>query len=177
MKNIWICLSEKKSKNKMKNFLNNITSKVRFPIVKFNISQRYKVPNISVNELEKRIKNNNSELTIFDTRSSEEYLKSHIQNSIHVDPKTNPKKFIEKFEEKLKRMDLVFYCSVGERSSKFLKKVEKLAKDNGANLLFNLNGGIFDWYNKNKKIYNNLGETDSIHPYNDKWGLFVKKRK
>ncbi|HCQ29365.1 MAG TPA: rhodanese-like domain-containing protein, partial [Flavobacteriales bacterium] len=42
--------------------------------------------------------------------------------------------------------------------------------------VFNLYGGIFDWKNKGFRVVDNQGkETEKVHPYNEKWGVWLTK--
>jgi len=40
----------------------------------------------------------------------------------------------------------------------------------------NLRGGVFAWHNQARPLENEAGTTDTIHPYNDKWGKLVERR-
>ncbi len=54
---------------------------------------------------------------IFDVREKQEFDVSHIKNAIRIKPDIDSIKFIETFSNQLKGKNLVFYCSVGRRSS------------------------------------------------------------
>ena len=81
---------------------------------------------------------------------------------------------IQSVEKLDKSKTIIIYCSVGYRSEKVTKKLEKV----GFKTVYNLYGGIFEWYNQGLPIVNNDGrETDKIHAYNEKWSQWVKGRK
>ena len=73
-------------------------------------------------------------------------------------------------------MDVVFYCSVGERSSQMAKKADKLLRERGAHGVYNLRGGIFAWHNATNPLVDAKGITPYVHPYNDKWGELLVHR-
>tara|TARA_Y100000589_G_scaffold317298_1_gene343181 strand:+ start:112501 stop:112965 length:465 start_codon:yes stop_codon:yes gene_type:complete len=112
---------------------------------------------------------NNKPVVILDAREQEEYNVSHLPGAIYVG--------YDDFEpEKLKHIDksktIVVYCSVGYRSEKIGEKLKALGYKN----VFNLYGGIFDWKNKGFRVVDNQGkETEKVHPYNEKWGVWLTK--
>ena len=63
------------------------------------------------------------------------------------------------------------YCSVGYRSEKISEKLEKLGYTN----IYNLYGGIFEWKNVGKKVYDNKGQvTEKVHAYDNVWGRWLQ---
>lgn len=102
---------------------------------------------------------------IFDVREQDEFEVSHISNAIRIPPQMSPEDFLNRFGENLNNKLLIFYCSVGERSSRF---TELLTVQKGT-LNFeaaNLKGGLFKWHNENRPVTNKHGSADAIHPYN-----------
>ena len=109
-------------------------------------------------------------------RKKDEYEVSRLAQAIRVDPDMSAKAFADKYGSLLTEKNVVFYCSVGYRSSIFLERVEASATTAGARSLANLRGGIFRWYNKGYPVVNARGETDEVHPYDRIWGRLLKKR-
>ena len=140
------------------------------------VEKKFPVPNISHQELRERIDDNRAPL-LFDTRKMEEFVVGRLKDAIQIDPDMEAEAFMNIHGNKLKDRDVVFYCSVGYRSSIFLERVEVMAEKAGAGKLFNLRGGIFRWYNENNPVYDEDGETGEIHPYDAVWGALVVKRK
>jgi rhodanese-related sulfurtransferase len=106
-----------------------------------------------------------------DAREKVEYNVSHVENSVWVGYDDFDIQSVEKLD---KSKTIIIYCSVGYRSEKVTKKLEKV----GFKTVYNLYGGIFEWYNQGLPIVNNDGrETDKIHAYNEKWSQWVKGRK
>ena len=113
---------------------------------------------------------------LFDTRAQAEYDTSRIESGIRVSPNMSAEDFMEKFGQQLPDKHLVFYCSVGSRSSEFVVRVQDVALNEGARSLANLRGGIFRWYNEGNPVVNKNGETNDIHPYDDEWGKLIIQR-
>lgn len=102
-----------------------------------------------------------------DARELEEYQVSHIPGARYIG--------FRKFDEDLlagidRDNNIIIYCSVGYRSEKIGKKMQKM----GFTSVYNLYGSIFEWINHGLPIENNQGiATDTIHTYNKKWGKWV----
>ncbi len=105
---------------------------------------------------------------LLDAREQSEYNVSHLKNARYV----GYKKFDTNCLVGLEKTDtIVVYCSVGYRSEKIAEKLEKMGYKN----VYNLRGGIFDWSNKGYSLYNALGPTSKVHPYDNNWGKWVTK--
>ena len=123
----------------------------------------FTVPVIDVPEA-----NENADDYIFlDARELEEYQISHIPGARYI----GYKKFDEDLLEGISHDDkIIVYCSVGYRSEKIGKKLEKL----GYTSVYNLYGSIFEWINCDLPLENQQGiATDSIHTYNKNWSQWV----
>jgi len=124
------------------------------------------VPIIKSNQVIK-LQQNSKEIVFFDAREIQEYEMSHIKNSIHIGYDGFNKNKIASID---KNMTIVVYCSVGYRSGKIGKQLREI----GYTSVFNLYGGLFDWANNGNKMYNSNGEIEIVHPYNKKWGKWLK---
>lgn len=128
---------------------------------------KFSVPIITVDSLEKL----GDKVILLDAREKEEYKVSHLKGAIHIG--------YEDFElSKLlnipKDQQIIVYCSIGYRSEKVGKKLQKAGYKNVANLY----GSIFEWVNQDNKIYNdNEEETHQLHTYNQKWSKWVSNPK
>jgi rhodanese-related sulfurtransferase len=106
-----------------------------------------------------------------DTREKEEHNVSHIKDAVWVG--------YDDFDiSRVKNLDksktIVIYCSVGYRSEKVTKQLEKA----GFKKVFNMYGGLFEWYNEGYPMVDNDGKTTTrIHTYNKKWSKWVEARK
>ena len=114
---------------------------------------------------------------IFDIRKTDEYNVSHIAGAILVSPKMSANSFLEKYNDAAKGKTVIFYCSVGQRSSIFANRVQDGLKNSGTVAVFNLKGGLFDWHNENLPLVTTSNEpTEYIHPYNKFWGRMVNQK-
>ena len=117
-----------------------------------------------------------NDVLLLDVREQDEYAVSHIPGAVRVDPGIGKTRFLAMYREKLKGKKLVFYCSVGVRSSILASRVRGGALKAGATQVQNLTGGIFRWHNARKSLVSRGGVTDYVHPYNRRWGQLVKRR-
>ena len=108
---------------------------------------------------------------LLDTRKKEEYEVSHLKNAIWV----GHKEFDEdRVRSKIpdKEATIVVYCSIGVRSENIGEKL----MDMGYRNVKNLYGGIFDWKNTDRPVYNlNNQQTDSVHAFSKHWGKLLTK--
>ena len=125
------------------------------------------VPYIFVEEL--AIPKN--EVVILDAREPLEYKVSHLKNAICVGyDDFNLKKTIKKLSDK--QQTIVVYCSLGIRSEDIGEKLKKAGYTN----VYNLYGGIFEWKNKDFKVYNTENsETENVHTFNEAWSKWLLK--
>lgn len=101
-----------------------------------------------------------------DARERKEYEVSHIQNAQwagYDDFRLNRLADIPKDKK------LIVYCSVGYRSEKIAEKL----KEAGYTNVYNLYGGIFEWKNQGKAVYNDNGKTEKVHAFDRKWGFWL----
>lgn len=105
---------------------------------------------------------------LLDAREKEEYNVSHIKGSTFVGYKNFDASTLSHLD---KSKPVIVYCSVGYRSEKIAEKLEK----KGFTEVYNLYGGIFEWVNQDKPIYNKGGQTRNIHPYSWLWGQWLSK--
>jgi rhodanese-related sulfurtransferase len=93
----------------------------------------------------------NHDYTLLDVRSQGEYDDTsssaglnigHIKNSMHIDIRELPKRWKELLVYKDK--PLFIYCSHSQRS----RRASRLLSDSGFTKLYNINGGLTDFYNQ-----------------------------
>lgn len=141
------------------------------------IALKHSVPQLTVDSLATRLATADSVgLLLLDVRSPDEFAISHIRGAVRVDPDITADKFVRLFGTSVKDQQLVFYCSVGYRSSILLERVQQQALDAGAISLTNLRGGIFRWYNERRPLYDQAGPVDTVHRYDAFWGRLLQKR-
>lgn len=110
-----------------------------------------------------------TEIVLFlDSRELKEYETSHIKNALYVGYNDFD---IKRMDSIAKEQKIVVYCSVGYRSEKITEKLEKAGFEDVSNLY----GGIFEWVNNEKPVYNTNGKTDSVHTFNKAWSKWLLK--
>jgi len=134
------------------------------------IKEIYKntVPIIKPENLIKKL-NQGQEIIIIDTRTKDEYNISHIKTALLINyDNFNP----ESVKDFSKSSELVLYCSIGYRS----ERLGEILIQMGFTNVYNLYGGIFEWFNKENEVVNSNGEkTNKIHSYSRKWAKFVER--
>lgn len=136
------------------------------------IEQKY--PNVSHIDIATVLDKN--DVMYFDVREIGEYDVSHINDAIHVSPSISNKEFVHAYKHLLNNKTLIFYCSVGRRSSELIRRLQHELNFLGVWDIYNLEGGIFLWHNEGMEVENNNGTTDLIHPYNTVWGRLINDR-
>ncbi len=114
-----------------------------------------------------------SDVIVFDTREEAEFSISHVPGAIHVHPNITPQDFIEKFGDRLKDKTVLFYCSVGVRSSNLVRKLDHDIRRLGGRSAANIRGGIFSWHNHGNPLSRANSSTDAVHGYSPKWGRYL----
>ncbi|MEL6163650.1 MAG: rhodanese-like domain-containing protein [Cyanobacteria bacterium J06628_3] len=107
--------------------------------------------------------------TILDARSQEEYVVSHLKSAQLIG--TNNLDVAVLSEIPL-NTSIVVYCSVGYRSARIVKQLQKAGYQN----VFNLSGGIFEWVNQGKPVFKDNHPVTVVHPYNFLWGKLLKSK-
>lgn len=113
---------------------------------------------------------------IFDVRGQAEYDVSHIEGAIRIDPNMSPYAFMHIYSNTLNGKIIVFYCSVGRRSSAFASSVNTLVKKSGVTGSYNLAGGLFQWHHEERLLMQNGKPTNAIHPYNWFWSRLISNK-
>ncbi|MFB6257619.1 MAG: rhodanese-like domain-containing protein [Flavobacteriales bacterium] len=124
-----------------------------------------KVPFISVDSLKEA---DSSSYMLLDTRSRAEYEVSHIPGALWVGQDLDPQKLPDRIEGQM----VITYCSVGKRSEDY---AATLSKRRDSVQIRNLYGGIFEWVNRGYQVVDEAAPSDSVHAYNKKWGVWLKK--
>lgn len=140
------------------------------------IGRMHRVVNLTTDELAVMLAGSDPPL-LFDIRTVEEYEMSRISTAVRLDPGIGSDDFAARYGSLVEGRDLVFYCSVGQRSSELLEGLEGVCGKVGAKSFRNLGGGIFRWYNEGKMVVNASGMTDDIHEYDPIWGMMVERRR
>ncbi len=141
------------------------------------LERQFPVAQIDADSLAALLASGQGSLLLFDTRAPQEYATSRIKGALQVDWNMDEARFSRRFGEMVRGRNVVFYCSIGYRSSAMLQELGDYLDSAGVLQAANLRGGIFRWYNEGRTVVDSLGmPTDSIHPYDDDWARLVKQR-
>lgn len=113
---------------------------------------------------------------VFDVREQDEFDVSHILGAIRVDPDIDGDTFLREFATVVEGKNVLFYCSVGRRSSELASRVNTPLLTKGSLSVSNLENGIFGWHNEYRPLMSQSTVTDFVHPYNRWWGRLIKRR-
>ncbi|MCC2545140.1 rhodanese-like domain-containing protein [Hymenobacter sp. BT175] len=131
---------------------------------------RETVPLMQPAELAARLQRAPQSVLLLDARTPAEYKVSHLAGARLVD--------FDHFEQAdfsgLPRdRTVVVYCSVGYRSERVGERLQTL----GFATVRNLYGGIFQWVNEGRPVFNAKGATTNIHPYSALWSSWLSRGK
>ena len=141
--------------------------------VKAQVERDYKgVAHMETAELAKLLQSGEN-ILLFDVREEQEYRVSHIPGAIRVSPSIWGWSFLRQYGERVKGKKIVFYCSVGVRSSILAERTQQGLRKPGALQVKNLIGGIFAWHNEKRPLVNAKGPTPYVHPYDSHWGKLI----
>jgi len=135
------------------------------------------VHQMEAGELAELLRKKAEDILLLDVREPDEYGVSHLANAKRVDPGIWRSSFMQRYAKAAKGRTVVFYCSVGVRSSKLAAYVGDALRKSGAKAIYNLKGGVFNWHNRKLPLMNAKGPTPYVHPYDQYWGKLVERRK
>ena len=124
------------------------------------------VPLISCKQLSQKI--TSEEVVLFDARAADEYAISHLYKAQQIGYDSFQLASVANLP---KNKTIVIYCSIGYRSEKIGEQLLSAGYTN----VYNLYGGIFEWSNQSRPLFDSRGRSKSIHPYNESWGRWLKK--
>lgn len=121
------------------------------------------VPILSVDELHP---DSLTTYQLVDSRERGEYQVSHLPNATWVGYEDFDLSRVEKLN---KNKPVLVYCSIGVRSEKIGRKL----KAAGFKEVYNLYGGIFEWFNQKQPAVDSSGTTSKIHGYSKVWSIWL----
>lgn len=136
-----------------------------------DIQEEHPVENLSVQDL-----TIDQAVVLFDVREMDEFRVSHLSGALQLDPDLSAEDFFAQYANVIKDKTVVFYCSVGLRSSRMLERVEEDLPDAGVTEAFNLKGGIFEWHNNELPLVKQTEVTRQVHPYNRYFSRYLIDR-
>ena len=152
------------------------TYKPKLTKVHEDIAATYR--NVSHIDAEIFSKLKSEDLVIFDVREFVEYEVSHLQGAIHLDPKISAFDFEAIHSHLVEDKTVIFYCSVGKRSTALASQLQPIIVNSGAIDAFNLIGGIFQWRNDSRQLVRaQERKTTKVHPYNKYWARYISSKR
>jgi rhodanese-related sulfurtransferase len=125
----------------------------------------FSVPAIDVDSLRKV----RDGVLVLDAREPKEYAVSHIPGAMHIGYDAFQASALDSLD---RNIPVVVYCSIGYRSEKIAKKLQK----QGFSQVSNLYGSIFEWANRGYPLETGQGEgTKKLHTYSRLWSRWVKR--
>jgi rhodanese-related sulfurtransferase len=135
-------------------------------------------PNVAVMptaELE-AIEKSGQPVVLLDARSDAEFAVSRIEGARRVDPSMSATQFEDAFGTDLKGRKVVVYCAVGGRSSTLASRIDRVAKEAGADGVYSLQGGIFRWHNEKRPLVGPVGATNEVHPFSANAARLIERQ-
>lgn len=129
---------------------------------------RETVPTIQAAALADMLLAKPKKVLLLDTRTPAEYKVSHLTGAKFVNFDSFEK---NDFAGLSRGQTVVVYCSVGYRSERVGERLKAL----GFSDVRNLYGGIFQWVNEGRLVYNAAGPTRQIHPYSVLWSAWLRQ--
>lgn len=112
------------------------------------------------------------DLLVIDCRKPHEYAVSHLPGAVNLTSASEVAEYLK--DTGRTPHEIVAYCSVGYRSSKLARTLQK----NGFENVANLRGSIFAWANEDRPLETADGtEVFVVHPYHDFWAKLLKPGK
>lgn len=139
------------------------------------ITRRFGVSEITVAAVAGRIERN--DLLLFDVRTADEFQRGHLPAAIRVDPDETAESFLRQHGDRLRAHrggPIVFYCSVGMRSSIFIDRIGAALEPAAAGGLFNLRGGLFRWVAQGGALVSD-DRVGALHPYDANWETLLQR--
>ena len=138
-----------------------------WPAVKERIRSEFpEVRQISADELRARMTAAEPAPLLLDVREEAEYRVSHLRGAVRVDPGGGVSAWLEGTS---RDTPIVAYCSVGYRSSAFVRRLT----EGGFTSAANLEGSIFEWANRGLPVVREGREVRQVHPYDARWGVLL----
>ncbi len=113
---------------------------------------------------------------LIDVREQEEYAMSHLAGAIRVDSKGSPRQLGAVLAGARAGTPIIFYCSVGARSSAFAERAQSFLSAHGIRRSVNLRGGIFAWQRR-FPVENKEGPSREVHPFNNCYAHLISDHK
>lgn len=109
-----------------------------------------------------------SAFLLVDVRESREFAVSRLPGAVRLDPEAGDEEALGLIRAHRAGRPVLFYCSVGVRSSELAQRLQRqLAKEGAPSA--NLAGGIFAWAKQGRALESPEGPTRRVHGYDRTW--------
>jgi rhodanese-related sulfurtransferase len=116
------------------------------------------------------------DVVLVDVRKSEEFAVSRIDGAIRIDPAASARDVAARLRDLAPGKPVVFYCSVGVRSSRLASRSQARLTELGAIGVYNLSGGVFSWHNEGRALVDARGQTPLVHPHGNAWRKLLRRK-
>jgi rhodanese-related sulfurtransferase len=117
------------------------------------------------------------DVVVFDVRTQAEYDEGHVPGAVRLDPDMSAADFVRHFGASVRGKDAIFYCTVGERSGRMIRRVQEVAERVGARGAYNMRGAMFRWHLEGRPVVAGGRLVGDIHPYDDAWQRLLDAEK
>lgn len=140
--------------------------------VEREVIRRYPVPDIVPATLAAML--SQGQVTLFDVRTLEEFETGHLPGAIRIEPGSSAADILAAHRDRLDDGPVVFYCSVGVRSSQIMSAtLHQIAPHSRAGA-YNLRGGVFRWTAEGRTLVKGAAQGEA-HPFNESWGQLLAR--
>ena len=157
-------------------FVGNVAMADGLGRMEWLVDVRYDIPEVTVDEAKTALANSSAEWVVLDVREPDEFAVSRLPGAVRIPPDADIETFTQVVGDSLADKRVLFYCSVGQRSSKLASRMEDAVREAGGLGVANLRGGIFRWHGAYGQLVNADGPVDRIHPYNAVWGKLMPRK-
>ena len=116
-----------------------------------------------------------SAFVVFDVRERGEFDVSHVPGAEPLSPHASRSQALAQIGARARDRVVIFYCSVGQRSSRMADQTGPALRGRGARDIYNLRGGVFAWHDEARPLVDGFGPTSYVHPYSAAWGRLLAR--
>ncbi len=103
---------------------------------------------------------------LLDCRAEEEFAVSHLVGAVRFAGGKDLSAVTNSVRP------VVVYCSVGYRSAGVAERLQ----ESGVREVYNLEGSIFEWANRDYPLFRGTNRATVVHPYDAAWGRLLEAR-
>lgn len=112
---------------------------------------------------------------VFDVRERVEFEVSRLPGAERIAPNASETMVLAQIGSRLHERAILFYCSVGQRSSRMAERAGPALRRSGAHEVYSLRGGVFAWHDEQRPLIDMFGPTPYVHPFNGAWRRLLSR--